>query len=302
MNHLPFAITAYLLNGISVTVDKFLLTKHVPDPLIYVFYFSLVSLLAAFALPFVSIPSTEAITLASFSTILWTAGAYFLFKALKVGQVSRVIPIVGTLNPLILFAVASLTESITKSQGLAILFLISGIVFMTASDWKGKFDKKEFLYEILSASLFAISYLILREAYLRGDFLAVFVWSRPVLIPLGVILLVLPFTRKLVLNTHGPKINFLSRAGLLFIVGQVSGGISELLLIFAVSLANPAVVNSLQGVQYAFLFIVSLILAKKFPTIFKEKSSLLVMMGKVFGIGLIIGGLYLLAISGGGHK
>ena len=297
MSHLPITIIAYLLNGISVTIDKFLLTKHSPNPLIYVFYFSLVSLLAIFFLPFVAMPTVPAIILASVSTVLWTTGAYFLFKALMVGQVSRVIPIVGTLNPIILFLVAAFTGNINNIQSLSIVILILGIIFLTSADWKGKITKNEIIFEVASAFLFAVSYLILREAYLQGQFLSVFIWSRPILIPLAIILVLIPATRKIVLNQSGPKINFLSKTGLLFALGQFCGGISELLLIFAVSLANPAIVNSLQGIQYAFLFIISLILAKRIPQVFNERYTTITLLSKILGIALIISGLFLLTNS-----
>ncbi|MBU1000369.1 hypothetical protein KKE78_03175, partial [Patescibacteria group bacterium] len=95
MSHIPFTLTAYLFNAFSVLANKFLLNKTIPDPLIYVFYISLASLLAVFCLPFTKIPSFEVFLIASLSTMLWTLGAYFMFKALKIGQVSRVIPIIG---------------------------------------------------------------------------------------------------------------------------------------------------------------------------------------------------------------
>ncbi len=297
MSHIPITIAAYILNGISVTIDKFLITKKIPDPLIYIFYYSIVSLVALLLLPFVKTPSLNVLITASVSTILWSSAAYFMLKALQTGQVSRVIPIVGTLNPVILLAVAFAASAITLNQTLGVVLLIAGMVFLTLMDWQGDMSKKELILEITSASLFALSYLVLRQAYLMDNFLSVFVWSRPILIPVGLALLAIPKTRKIVLNLEGPKINIFSKAGALFAVGQLSGGISELMLIFAISLANPVLVNSLQGTQYIFLFILSLLLAKKFPEVFKERFTKLTITSKSFGIVLIAIGLYLLAVK-----
>ena len=77
--------------------------------------------------------------------------------------------------------------------------------------------------------------------------------------------------------------------------GQAVGGASELLITFSVSLATPALVNSLQGSQYLFLFIASLFLGKKFPEIFKEQHTYLKTAFKILGIICIAVGLYLLA-------
>lgn len=294
MNHLPFTLLAYFFNALSVLSSKFMLNKTIPNPLIYIFYISLISLLGILAIPFTKIPNLETFILASSSTLIWTLGAYFMYKALKIGQVSRVIPIIGTLIPVILLIFASGTNAVTIYQIQAIIILIIGMIVLTVSDWKGRFNKKEILFEILSATFFAVSYIILRQAYLHLDFFSVLVWSRLILLPVGIILLAIPGLRRQIITSSGPKINFFSKTGLIFLGGQTSGAISEFLLLFSISLANPALVNSLQGTQYVFLLIFALILSVKYPAIFEEKYTLLILFSKICGIGLIGLGLYLL--------
>lgn len=217
-----------------------------------------------------------------------------MFKALKIGQVSRVIPIIGTLVPLVLLVFASQTNSVSPLQTLAISLLILGMVFLTITDWQGNFKFRELLFEVLSAGFFAVSYIILRQAYQSSDFFSVIVWSRLILLPLGLIILLIPHLRRKIITSQGPKINFLSKPGLIFLGGQISGTTSELLLLFSISLANPALVNSLQGTQYIFLLALSLILAKKYPAIFEEKLTIKTLLPKSLGIILIGVGLYLL--------
>ncbi|MDD5147512.1 MAG: hypothetical protein PHV63_03150 [Candidatus Daviesbacteria bacterium] len=295
MSHLPFTITAYFFNALSVLANKFLLNKTIPDPLIYVFYISLISLLAILALPFTRVPNIEVFTQASASTILWTAGAYFMFKALKIGQVSRVIPIIGTLIPLILLIFASQTYAISQTQTWAVLILTAGMIFLTMQDILQKIlNKREIVFEVLSAVSFAISYIILRQAYLNLDFFSVLVWSRLILLPFIVIVLLIPTLRSKIITPAGLQINFFSKEGLVFLGGQASGAISEFLLLFSISLANPALVNSLQGTQYVFLFILAIFLSKKFPAIFAEKYDVLNLSFKFMGICAVAVGLYLL--------
>lgn len=300
MNHLPFTLAAYFLNSIAVLIDKFMVTKHIPNPLIYVFYLSFLSLVMILGLPFTHVPSIEVFIYASISTILWTTGWYYMFKGLQVGIASRVIPIIGTLIPLILLAEATLiSKGITSAQTLAAAALVLGLVFLTIHDWQGKITKKEVIYELLSAFLFAISYLFLREAFLRENFLTVLVYSRVILIPIGIVLFAIPVTRRIVLNKshQGTDFNWFSKLGLLFLVGQAAGAGSELLLTFSVSLASPALVNSLQGVQYVFLLIFGMTLSKKHPEVFQEHSTILGYIAKAIGIVLIGIGLYILAFS-----
>ena len=304
MNHLPFSITAYLLNGVAVTVDKFLLSKHIPDPLVYVFYFSLVSLVGLLLIPFAQVPSTPVILIASLSTLLWTTGAYFMFKALQIGLVTRVVPVIGTLIPLFLLMESVINYSITPNQVVAVLFLVLGLIFLTSFDWKGKIRKEEIVFIILSSIFFAVSYSVLRQAYVLADnFFSVFVYSRPVLVPVGIALFILPQTRERIFprkkQEDKEKLSglFTSKAGIFFAGGQICAGISELLLTFSVSLANPALVNSLQGVQYVFLFLMNLVLAKKYPHIFSERLTSGVVVTKTIGILAIGVGLYILSIN-----
>ncbi len=297
MLFLPFTILAYFLNSIAVTVDKFLLIRAIPDPIIYIFYFSAISLLAVFAIPFIPLPSLHLLTLSSASTVFWTMGAYLMFKALKSGQVQRVIPVIGTITPLILLILAAQTQSITIPQGLAITLLVIGLVFLTWSDWKGKFAGIELGLEAGSALFFALSYYLLGLAFDGQDFLTVFIWSKPILLPLGIILLIIPSIRRKILPFLQPKKALINQNSILFTFGQISAGVSELFLTFSISLANPAIVNSLQGVKYIFLLAFGLILGRKFPDIFKNSLSAKFFITQIAGITCIGIGLYLLAVN-----
>jgi drug/metabolite transporter (DMT)-like permease len=299
MTHLPFTLLAYFLNGVSVVVDKVLLSKDIPDPLVYIFYFCLVGFLAIFFIPLTHVPSVQVFLLASTYTLLWLGGAFCMFKALRIGLVERVIPVIGTLIPIFLLANAVLQNQITYNQIWAVVFLILGIISVTLPNWKGGIKKEEIFFVFISSLLFAISYIVLRQAYQLDNFSTVFVWSRFVLIPIAIILLLFPrFRRKIITNNHhSPKLAMTSKVGMLFVFGQVAGGLGELLLTYSVNLANPALVNSLQGSEYVFLFIMSILLAKKYPQAFKEKLSKLALSGKIFGIIFIALGLYILAFS-----
>jgi hypothetical protein len=219
-----------------------------------------------------------------------------MYKALRVGLVSRVIPIIGVLIPIFLMVVAIFTKSINNSEIIAIIILVLGLVFLTIFEWGGHLEKDELLFEFTSAILFAISYIILRQVFLMDNFITVLVWSRLILMPLAFVLLLVPKSRKIILaKDEGPSFSLKSKMGVLFMFGQAAGGSSELLITFSVSLATPALVNSLQGSQYLFLFIISLFLGKKFPEIFKEQHTHLKTTFKILGIICIAVGLFILA-------
>ncbi len=296
MSYLPFALLAYFFNGVAVLIDKFLLTAKIKDPLIYIFYISLFSFAILLLLPLTHIPSLFVFLIASLSTVIWTSGLYFMYKALRVGLVSRVIPVIGVLIPVFLMFEALFTKSINQIEFVAILILVLGLLFLTIFEWRGHIRRHEVFFEFTSAFLFAISYIILRQAFLMDSFITVLVWSRIVLMPLALVLLLIPKSKKIILaKDEGSNFSLKSKMGALFIVGQAAGGSSELLITFSVSLATPALVNSLQGSQYLFLFIAGLFLGKKFPEIFKEQHTHLKTAFKIMGIFCIAVGLYILA-------
>ncbi len=307
MNYIPITIIAFVLNGAALLVDKFLITKKIPDPLIYIFYFSLFSLVLLFFIPFAKFPTPFSFLLASFSTISWTFGVYFMLKALQTSQASRVIPIIGALVPVFLLIEALFSNRLLNRETLGAGVLIVGMLFIILPEILGgkQERKKIFSYELplatTSAFLFATSYLILSFAYEISNFFTVFVYSRLILIPLGIFLIFLPKTRQIIFPSGNPSINYpggfniFSKTGALFLCGQATAGIAQIILLFSISLATPALVNSLQGFTYIFIFLTSIILSKKYPDIFREKVGFLNISLKSSGIILIFAGLYILA-------
>lgn len=302
MNYLPFTILAYVLNAVAVTIDKLLLTSKIQNPLVYVFYVSAISLITVFLIPFTHPSSLSGIALAALSSLIWTLGLYLMFKGLQVGNLARVVPVIGALVPLFLLAQSTFSGTITVNQSWAVGILVTALFFLTLPSWRGKFTLKESLFEVSSAFFYALSYILLREAYLRQDFLTVLVYSKLALVPGLFLVLLIPDWRRIVLSGAGPKINLFSKTGTLFLAGQTAGGIQGLLLSFSVSLANPALVNSLQGSQYLFLLLFSFLLSKKYPQIFSERLTRLELGAKIVGIALIGLGLYVLASTPGDPK
>lgn len=297
MSYLPFAILSNLLNSFALTVDKFLLTKTIKDPLAYIFYLSLISLLATLLIPFTKIPTSQVLLFASLSTIIWTAGAYTMFKALQIGQVQRVAPVIGTLLPLFIIIFNKSNDPILVNERWAIFLLLLGLILLNLNFLKGQITLKEILFEVFSSVFFALSYLFLKEAFLKQDFLTVFAWSKPILILPGAFIFLKSSLRERVLQLKRKGASLPKKSLILFGFGQTCGGLSELLLIFSISLANPAIVNSLQGTKYIFLLIFAVFLGRKFPDVFYEKSTKLFNFLKLIGIIFIVAGLYLLSLG-----
>ena len=144
----------------------------------------------------------------------------------------------------------------------------------------------------ISAILFAISYVLTKHIYNSTDFLNGFVWTR-----FGVVLGALLLLPQINLRKFfSPEKKDRKKTGMVFLFGQICGGLSFFLINYAFSINSVTLTHSLQGLQYVFLFLIILILSKKFPFILKEKITPFILTQKICAILLICGGLFFLTV------
>src|SRR5689334_9618346 len=115
-----------------------------------------------------------------------------MFKALKAGSITRVIPVIGTLTPLFLLFYSKGLGNIDFDQAWAVGILIMGLIFITLTDWKGKIYRNEIFFELLSSLLFAFYYILLKQALIKTDFLSVLSYSRVIFIPFAILIFITP--------------------------------------------------------------------------------------------------------------
>ncbi len=301
MSFLPIALIAYILNGFSLIVDKNLVDHNLKNPIVYTFYIGALSFVALLLIPFgFSIPSTDAIVLAVLSGVIFVLAQLTFFEALQEYNASVVSPVVGTLNPVFSLIVGALFlgSVLTGSQFLAFSLLIIGGIILTFNLWWGKHNLDyHFLMMVFSGFLFGMSYVLLAEAFYLSSFINGLVISR---LAVGVIVLsflFFPKTRSAIFAGSLTKNHFFNRTGMLVLSSQAAGAASGLMVSYAITLANPALVNSLFGVQYIMLLVVAIILAKSHPHILDENLTKKVLFQKVLGSIVIALGLGLLAFS-----
>src|SRR4030042_556469 len=105
MSWLLVALGAYFLAAISVVVDKTLLKKDIPNPIVYTFY------IAAFgAIPilillpfFFSFPSPLIILVALMAGISFVWALILMYYGLRREEASRLAPMIGGLTPIFVF-------------------------------------------------------------------------------------------------------------------------------------------------------------------------------------------------------
>lgn len=300
ISYIPISILAYVLNAGSILIDKALIKKSLPSPIIYTFYVNILQVLTVVLIPFgFTLSLGNAALLAISSGIFSFLALYAFFVSLKLNEASVVGPVVGALNPFFSLVLGGLFlgQILTGKQYLAFFILIIGALILTANLWMGKLHlDKRLLWMILAGLLFAISYVLLRQAFLYFSFINGLIYSRVAAGFAAALLLLHPLIRQGIFHPEKQASTKPSKvAFLLLLAGQGMGAVQGFLIAFAVSLASPALVNAFFGVQFLVILIVSLLLSKNHPELLEEKLTKKILIQKITGAIILTLGLYLLA-------
>jgi drug/metabolite transporter (DMT)-like permease len=313
---LSISFLAYFINAGVYTADKFFLSKKIHSSISYAFYvgiWSIGNVFLFYFFPFMPTWQWLVIDLLAGLLFLWALVAWY--KALHQSEATKVVPIVGAFIPIFSFLLSYifLGESLSQKQLMALLVLIAGGVLISIKHKKESRIKKVFnnilhlfgsksashhpverliINSLISAFIFASYYVLIKYIYTNQPFMGSYLWTRMGSFIGALLLIVLPYNRKIIFEKKRRKSTTKNLP--LFLSIRFLAVIAFLLLNYAISLGNVAIINALQGVQYMFLILIFLILSKKYPKILKEEMGRTVLIQKFIGILLVGVGLYLL--------
>ena len=303
-------VVSYFILAIVNIGDKFILGNVIPNSKSYTFFVGVFGALVFLIAPwYLEWPGVNLFLIDILVGAMFPIALLLMYRSLKVGDTSRMITLIGGLIPVftIIFSILLFHEQFTGLKWIGLGFSLLGTVIISRipdkktmwhkfSIWFGSTDdnKKRGIIEAILASLFyAIFFIGTKYAYSNQPFLSGFIWVR-----LGTLLLVLSF----LLNSIDRKGVFVSLKGLfknkgkyIFFGAQGLAAVGFLLQNYAISLGSVAVINALQGVQYAFLLIIGAIVTMLYPKGVKEDISKSVIIEKVVAIILIGIGLFFIA-------
>lgn len=300
---LIITISFYFILAAVYLVDKYLLSGSIGNPKVYTFYVGALGIgFLAFA-PFVGfyIPPITQLFLALLAGAIFIFACYWLYKALQMFETSRVVPAINSFVPIFTFLLI-LAASFGKENPsfydlLAFLLLILGSFLITIK--KQTFISFNSLkISLVCAFLMSLAFVMSKYVYLSQSFWTGFIW-----IKIGGFLAAicfLAFSKEVRQEIFGKKILQKQKAMGLFLLNQAAGGTANVLQNFAISLAPlayVALINALQGVQYIFLLIFTIVLSIKMPQILKEEVSRGVILQKAAAILVIGAGLVILTIK-----
>jgi len=302
MNWLIITILAYFILAVVFLIDKYLLVNAIPNPKVYAFLIGIAGLLLLVLIPFVNfyIPSAQQIILSFFAGATFIFALYWFYKALQNFDASQIVPAVGALNPFFVLSfvyISSLGKEFPSNREiLSIILLVAGAVLITIE--KGKTINGESMkLSLMAALFFSLSFVLTKYVYLEQPFLNGLIWTRLGGVLMALILFFLWDDIKK--DIFGQKDAFKRKSLGILILNQTAGAGAGLLQNWAIALAPllyVAFINALQGVQYVFLLIFSIVLSFKFPQILKEQITKEVIVQRIIAIFLIGGGLVLLSI------
>lgn len=314
------AVVAYFINAGVYVADKFLLSKKIHSSISYAFFVGIWSIFNFLILPLdFWIPSLQELVLDLFAGMLFLVTLVVWYKALHQSEATRVVPIVGALTPIFsfIFSFIFFGEVFTERQFISFLILIIGGVLISVkqtkvyifSELKEKFKsifgdffglvhakfrptRRLIVNSTAAALLFAGYYVLMKHIYMNQPFIGAFVWSRlGTFLGVLLMLLVVDWRRNIIEQQKDQK----SPKNLSFFFSvRLLAALAFILLNWAISLGNVAIVNALQGIQFTFLIVMVLVLSKKFPNVLEEEMGKGVMFQKVVGVILVSLGLYIL--------
>lgn len=297
---LIITIFVYFLFALTSLIDKYLLKPRILHPKIYTFYVGILGILVLFLIPLgFFIPDPKDIFLSLFVGAISTLALFGFFSGLQSFEASRFIPAFGGFLPIFTFSLGFLFFREVFFDPLKLIsffLLISGTILIILRREK-QISKRIFKIVIPIAFLFSLFSVLAKLVFLKLPFWPGFIWMR-----IGAFLAVLPFffSKQVREELTKKRVIFKGKTEFIFLFNQGLGAVAVILQNFALALvpiALLAFINALQGVQYVFLFILTIFFSLKFPQILKEEISKKILIQKLFAILFIGLGFIFLAMK-----
>jgi drug/metabolite transporter (DMT)-like permease len=300
-----WALAGHLANGAAFILDKTLLRSTFKHPATYASIIGILSGLAVILIPFgFHTPTNTGFIWMIVSGVTLILALWVFFMALAAGEASRVVPIIGSLIPILTLAGTSvfLAERLTLTQAFGFALLVIATVILSGGSAKSRLTTRTIGISVAAALLFAVMSVTSKIAYDSDGFLTTFVVSRLAgTIAAICILFTASGARTEVFSALG-IVKHTSRrsdvptsrrsALLIVLLAQILGGFGYVGVQYATSLGSAALVNALQAVQYALLVAVAFALRAHAPSLLGEDLTKKTVIRKSIAIGFVATGMW----------
>jgi uncharacterized membrane protein len=292
------AILAHGLIGISLIWDKVLLKRPGTKNLFsYVFWLGAMSVFGVVLVPFgYNSPPFQVIWIAFFAGVAHLVGVFFYYMALKRGEASETLAVMGGFSPVATAAIsfALLSKQMVGGQLLGFALMAGGGFIMFISE---RLQWKKLLPPVLlAAGLLGLVNVLEKLVYNRTNFVSGYVWFTIGTFA-GALALLVPSSWRRQIFAESGQDN--PRSRLWYFVNRFVSGVGSFLIFYAISLAHPALVDAISGVRYVIIFLGVLLLTKFKPMWLKEQFGGWQFFTKAVATGLVVAGLILAGMSSG---
>lgn len=297
LNGVVLAITAHGLIGISLVWDKVLLKRRGTQNLLpYVFWLGAISVFGLILIAFgFKMPSLKLAALGFTAGALDLIASYFYYSALKSGEASDELAAMGGFGPVAtaLIAVPLLDAPLGGE--------LTGFLLLTAGGFSMFFAEKRPLKKmlpkiIIAAVGFGLMNVLQKIVFNQTNFVSGYVFVTLGTFVSSLALLIPPSWRRQIME-DSEKAE--PRSKFWYMFNRFLAGVGSFLVVFAVSRANPSLVQAISGVRYVIIFIGAYLVTKLKPSWFKENFRGRTLIIKAAATCLVIAGLVVVGLHGG---
>jgi drug/metabolite transporter (DMT)-like permease len=291
------AIVAHGLIGISLVWDKVLLKRPGSRNLLsYVFWLGAISIFGLLLIPFgFKWPSWEVAGMGFAAGLLDLIASYFYYSALKSGEASEELAVMGGFAPVAtaLIAIPLLRKPVGGQ--------LAGFVIMTLGGFLMFFAEKQPLRKmlpkiVLASAGFGLMNVLQKIVFNSTNFVSGYVFFTFGTFAGSIALLAPPPWRRQIFE-HSEEATPSSKFW--YMVNRFVAGVGSFLVVFAISRANPAIVEAISGVRYIIIFLGAYAITQLKPSWFREDFRRPILIAKAVATCLVVIGLVLVALNGG---
>lgn len=278
MAWLLLATAGQFLNAVVAVLDKYIVTdeRALPRPFVYAFYSCLftgfwgvvyllgfVPGLSDLGVPHfenVQSPTIQVVGMSFLAAYTFFMALVSMFQALKHGDASDVMPVIGAFSALSTFGMSYLFlgTSLPHNFIWGIALLIVGTLLVSQM----RFSKGIALHTVHSGIFFALHYIAMKGLFQETSFDDGFFWSRVGFVVFALSLLLVPaYYEKITEQTK--KVT--PKSGLLVLVAKVFAGVAAFMLLKATDMGDVTVVQALDALKYVFIIVISIAFGRFIP-------------------------------------
>lgn len=278
MTWILLATVGQFLNAIVAIFDKFIVSDEsiMPRPFVYAFYSCLVT--GAWVLIFfvglipglgsigvptlenVQSPSLQVVAMSFLAAYTFFIALVSMFEALKRADASSTMPIIGTVSALSSFGLSYLFlgSQLSDNFVIGVVLLSTGTLLVAQT-----LPKVDIIVRVFHSGLFfALHYITMKGLFEETNFDDGFFWSRVGFVLFTLSLLLVPaYFDKVRKETKTTT----KRAGLIVLVAKVLAGVAAFMLLKATDMGEVSVVQSLDGLRYVFILLITMLFAHWLP-------------------------------------